>query len=152
MFDYDLVDEKFPTLYEQSLNTVLKQDVMKYNRLMKKMKSSLPLFRKALKGLVAMNAELEELGVGLFTNSVPESWASVGFLSMKPLAAWVTNLCDRVKFLADWYTNGAPNTFWLDGFFFPQAFFTGSLQNHARANKIAIDKLCFHFKVQTSQS
>eukprot|EP00398_MALV-I-01_sp_L67-1_P000673 gene673-986_t len=150
-FDYDEVDARYPTLYDKCLNTVLKQDVMKYNRLIKVILQSVPLFRKALKGLVAMNPELEELGTGLFTNSVPGFWASVGFLSLKPLSAWVTNLTERVKFFSDWIALGdsqSPLSFWLDGFFFPQAFFTGALQNHARANKIAIDKLCFHFKVR----
>jgi len=147
LFDYDAVDEAFPTLYEQSLNTVLKQDVIKSNRLIKVLLASLPLFRKALKGLVAMNAQLEDLGAGLFTNSVPDFWATVGFLSLKPLSAWIVNLKDRVNFLNSWINGGAtPNAFWLDGFFFPQAFFTGSLQNHARANHIAIDKLCSQYK------
>merc|ERR1719420_1811780 len=77
LFDLDLLEQKFPTMYSESLNTVLKQESLKLNRLISKMLETLPLFRRALKGLVVMNEELESIGNAFLINGVPNAWANV---------------------------------------------------------------------------
>lgn len=37
VFDLDMVIEKYPTEYTESMNTVLTQEVIRYNRLLKMM-------------------------------------------------------------------------------------------------------------------
>ena len=138
------VQKKFPIMYEESMNTVLVQEVIRYNKLLKVMIESLGLLQKALKGFVVMSEELELTANSLFDNQVPAKWASVGFLSLKPLASWVEDLNKRIDFLTHWISRGSsPLTFWISGFFFPQAFLTGTLQNFARKHVIAIDRLTF---------
>lgn len=44
-------------------------------------------------------------------------WAEVGFLSLKPLASWVEDLKNRIKFLNEWILYGTPKVFWISGFF-----------------------------------
>jgi dynein heavy chain len=66
---------------------------------------------------------------------------------LKPLASWIIDLNERCTFLQNWLDKGAPPTFWISGFFFPQAFFTGARQNFARKHIVAIDELDMDFKI-----
>jgi dynein heavy chain len=52
-----------------------------------------------------------------------------------------------VEFLHDWVETGAPNAFWVSGFFFPQGFNTAVMQKYARKTQIAIDTLRFRTEV-----
>lgn len=150
-FDLELVEHRFPTLYEESMNTVVKQECMKYNNLLSIMERTLTAFRKAVKGLIVMTAELEGMGNDMYINKVPEIWAKKGPLSMKPLSNWIIDVNDRVGFFSNWVQLSAtPPVFWISGFFFPQAFFTGALQNCARKYKIAIDTLSFSMEILSS--
>lgn len=45
---------KFPTQYEESMNTVVKHECLRYNKLLWTMDSSLKALRKAIKGLIVM--------------------------------------------------------------------------------------------------
>lgn len=105
------------------------------------MKITLVEVQKALKGEVVMSEELEKMSNSIFDNLVPKSWQTKGFLSLKPLASWIQDLNDRIDFLTTWIREGTPKIFWISGFFFPQAFLTGTLQNYARKHIIAIDRL-----------
>lgn len=67
---------------------------------------------------------------------------------MKPLASWISDCNDRIDFLQGWYDKGTPDIFWISGFFFPQAFLTGTMQNYARQKTIAIDELSYKFAIR----
>ena len=137
----------FPTDYNESLNTVLIQEVIRYNVLLKLMKKSIKTLKKGLTGKIVMSEETEQMSQSLFINQVPEAWSKV-FLSLKPLSSWIIDLNQRIKFFQEWVdSKKTPSTFWFSGFSFPQAFLTAVLQNYARASKTAIDLLTFEFKI-----
>jgi dynein heavy chain len=133
------------------MNTVLIQESIRYNRLLDVMRKSLASLLKALKGEVVMNNELEKMSTSIFNNQVPEMWSAVAYPSLMPLAAWVHDLRARCQFLIDWFQQGIPKVFWISGFFFPQAFLTGTLQNFARKFTFPIDTISFSFRVMDMQ-
>uniref|UniRef100_A0A8C3EP56 Dynein axonemal heavy chain 1 n=1 Tax=Corvus moneduloides TaxID=1196302 RepID=A0A8C3EP56_CORMO len=141
------VIQKYPLLYEESMNTVLVQEVIRYNKLLEEVAQSLKDLLKALKGLVVMSSRLELMATSLYNTTVPEIWNAKAYPSLKPLASWVNDLVQRIEFLQNWISHGIPSVFWISGFFFPQAFLTGTLQNFARKSVISIDTISFNFKV-----
>ncbi|XP_010014835.1 PREDICTED: dynein heavy chain 1, axonemal, partial [Nestor notabilis] len=141
------VIQKYPLLYEESMNTVLVQEVIRYNKLLEVVVQTLKDLLKALKGLVVMSSQLELMASSLYNNTVPEMWDAKAYPSLKPLASWVNDLLQRIEFLRNWINNGIPSVFWISGFFFPQAFLTGTLQNFARKSVISINTISFSFKV-----
>jgi dynein heavy chain len=60
--------EKYPVLYEESMNTVLPQEVAKYNRLTNLMREMLVNVQRALIGEVVMSEDLEAMSEALFNN------------------------------------------------------------------------------------
>ncbi|TPX54258.1 hypothetical protein SeMB42_g00367 [Synchytrium endobioticum] len=146
-FNEDEVLRKYPNDYKESMSTVLVQEVIRYNRLLSALHSSLAEVRKALVGLVVMSEALEAVCNALFVNQVPSMWAAKAYPSLKPLNGWVSDLMARCEFLQKWIDNGQPAIFWLSGIFFPQALLSGVLQNFARKYNIAIDQLSFEFKM-----
>ncbi|KAL6436551.1 hypothetical protein ACFW04_004787 [Cataglyphis niger] len=151
LFDLIAMEARYPILYEESFNTVLLQEAKRYNDLLEIMQTTLQNLLKALKGLIVMSEQLEMIATSLLNNKIPAYWQSRSYPSVKPLAAWFLDLKDRIKFISDWRDHDIPSAFWISGFYFPQAFLTGTLQNFARKHRVSIDTIDFSYKVLTSK-
>lgn len=147
-FDIEKFRKRYPTKYEDSMNTVLVQEAIRFNRLIRAIHTTLENLPLAIKGEVVMSKELEEMYHSIFINQVPTFWADVAYPSLKSLAAWVDDLVLRLEMIQNWYDHGHPKVYWISGFFFPQAFLTGILQNTARKMQISIDTISYDFEWQ----
>lgn len=141
-----MVNTKYPVMPEESMNTVLQQEVVRFNVLIKMIHSTLAQLIDALRGNTVMSGELEEMLDSINQKKVPKIWLKVSYPSNKSLASYVFDLASRVRFFNHWIDNGVPTLYWISGFFFTQSFLTGVLQNYARKYKVSIDLLDFAFE------
>ncbi|OHT16379.1 Dynein heavy chain family protein [Tritrichomonas foetus] len=132
---------------ETSLHVVLRQEILRYNRLLQVVRESSANLVDAVNGLVVMSDSLQEMYIAFVNGKVPELWANAAYPCMKPLISWFADLVQRVQFIRTWATKGEPAIFWIGGFFFPQSFMTGILQNYSRKHLVPVNKL--RFKTET---
>lgn len=146
-FKVDEVGELYPTDYNESMNTVLTQECLRFNRVIEALRATLLQLVKAVKGLVVMSNDLEKMANSFLIGQVPAVWLAKSYPSRKPLGSYFDDFMKRLIYLQTWIDDGPPPVFWLSGFYFTQSFLTGVLQNYARKHKVAIDTLSWDFKV-----
>lgn len=141
------VERNYPFLYEESMNSVLLQELARYNKLIETIRSSLRTLLKTLEGKVTASAEMDELFSAMKNNTIPQLFKKKSYPSNKPLQGYIDDLRRRLQSYETWIERGKPSCFWISGFFFTQSFLTGVKQNFARKYQFPIDKIDFQYRV-----
>ena len=68
---------------------------MRYNKLVNIIRKTLEAVLQAIKGLVLMSEELEEVVDSMLLGRVPTMWKQLSYPSLKPLAPYITDLIRR---------------------------------------------------------
>lgn len=146
-FNVAAAEEKYPVDYNQSMNTVLTQELTRFNGLIRRIRADLQDMKKAIKGEVLLSLQLEDSLNTILDGKVPAAWLKVSYPSLKPLGGYIKDLIVRLEFFQHWVDTQIPEYFWINKFFFTHGFLTGALQNYARKMSIPIDTMDMDFEV-----
>eukprot|EP00003_Mantamonas_plastica_P009854 TRINITY_DN1922_c0_g1_i3.p1 TRINITY_DN1922_c0_g1~~TRINITY_DN1922_c0_g1_i3.p1 ORF type:complete len:2408 (+),score=832.24 TRINITY_DN1922_c0_g1_i3:887-8110(+) len=150
-FDVETARLRYPVKYSDSMNTVLVQELVRYNTLLARVRTSLEQLLDAVKGRSVMSQELEQMAASMVNGKVPLLWSEYCYPTEKALGGFVNDFLERLGHFDRWLKEGAPSVFWISGFFFTQSFLTGVLQNYSRRHKVAIDTISFECRVMDSR-
>jgi dynein heavy chain len=126
-FDTRSAEQQYPIMYNESMNTVLTQELERYNGLINCIKKSLRDMKKAIKGEILMSENVENALISMCDGQIPAMWIGAGFNSLRPLGSYIKDVKVRLAFFDEWIEKGIPQVFWINKFFFTHGFLTGAL-------------------------
>ena len=87
--DIKLINESLRSRSDPDpINTVLMQEIDRYNILFETILRTLSALQLGIQGLSVITPELEQIFAGLLNAQVPQAWA-FAYPSLKPLASWM---------------------------------------------------------------
>ena len=103
-FALDVIHKKFEGKITPT-TVVLLQELERYNKLIKKMNTSLAQLQKALAGEVGMSVELDDLAKSLYNGQLPSMWRSLAPATLKSLGNWMIHFMQRHAQYSSWVSD-----------------------------------------------
>ena len=146
IFNVEKIRQIYPADYSESMNSVLCQELERFNGLLLVVRETSIRVQRAAAGLEVVDDELERIFDAMYNGDLPQPWLNKSYPSLMPLQGYIKDLRRRIMFFREWIDKGIPTLFWLPTFFFTHSFLTGAKQNFSRKNKFAIDEVEFRFQ------
>jgi len=119
---------------------VLLQELERYNKLTKLMKTNLVDLGRAMIGEIGMSEALDKIGDSLFNGNLPDAWLRWSPASEKPIGSWMTHFVARETQYALWIEEGEPAVMWLSGLHISESYLTALVQATCRKREWPLDK------------
>nr|XP_039247972.1 dynein heavy chain 6, axonemal-like [Styela clava] len=94
--------ESYHPLVHSALLTVLRQEIDRFDRLLRVIHFNIRSLMRAIKGEIVMSEALEKTHASLLMHKVPTQWQEAAYESCKMLGSWVADLTHRIDFFATW--------------------------------------------------
>jgi len=127
--------------------TVLLQEMERFNKLVSRMGQTISDLKRALKGEIGMSAELDALGTAFFNGQLPDLWRKLAPQTEKNLVNWIAHFERRYKQYRDWVDVEEPKVIWLSGLSIPESYSTALIQTTCRSKGWALDKSTMYTNV-----
>ena len=98
-FDEETLQQKFQVDdSSECMNTVLIQEISRFNKLLAIIKTSLKDLLSGLKGQTMISDDQEEILESIAKGKLPAQWKKNSYPSLKPLGSYINDLINRLKF------------------------------------------------------
>jgi dynein heavy chain len=133
-----------------AMQTVLRQEVARYNSFHAIVNAELHDLQNAVAGRGIMTQKLNRVYTSLLIQAVPDAWlvaAGNSTATRRSIGSWLAALARQTEFLQSWCSEGSPRSYYLPGLRFPHGLLAAVTQQYARSHGVASDQLRLHTQV-----
>lgn len=145
-FDTNSITENSKST-NKTLSNVLLEEALRFNSLLRFINFTLNEVSSGIVGHIFMVPQLSEIYDDMLNGKIPRAWQSRSYPSLKPLASYIRDLCERIAFFRKWIDNGEPRVFWFSAFYFPQGLVGAHIWLYAARHSMDTDLISIRYDI-----